>query len=120
MIQVERADSRMLNRGTGPSQWLCPFLHSFLSHAAHPRRVIQKDLPELSVIFPLWLYVIRPISRRILSVELRHLLGQVDPDLPIGFRLAHARNSLFLPANAAIVAPHINGLHLQPAANRQD
>src|SRR5262245_42056878 len=117
MIQIERADAGVFNRWAWPSQWFGSLFHSLLSHAAHPRRILHKDLPELSIILPFRFHIIGPVLRRILSIEPGHRVSQINPDLPVGFGFSHARNSLFLPADSTIVTSHINSLHLQPAAN---
>src|SRR5690242_13990820 len=52
MIEVERADSGVLCRRTGPADWLGGLFEAFLGHAAHSGSVGDELGPELAVVPP--------------------------------------------------------------------
>ena len=76
--------------------------------------------PELPVVLPLRRASSRSSIPAGSSCRAGPWRGQVDPDLPVRPRFAHARHRLLLPADGPVVAAHVDAFHFQAAAHRQN
>src|SRR5262245_49047052 len=111
MIQIERADPRMLFCRARPPQGFGALFHSRLRHAAHTWCARDELCPKFLIVFPFSAEVISPKVRRIFSVVPRHCAGKVNPDFNVCLAFAHTWDGGVLPADTSVVTAHIDAFH---------
>ena len=102
------------------SEGLVACLQPLARHAAGARGSGRELVPQRRIVGPRYGHVVVPERRAPLAVGAAQRLRQPDPDLPVGQRLADVGHGLVLPADAPVVAAHVDALDLEPRRDRQD